>query len=297
LPVLGNNEFVPNYGVWSNDTLNFRILAGAWEPFLSPPERQSLEQGGFYYRDFDRLRVLILNTVIYQVYREEDERDDPYGQFAWLDKVCDEARALGLEPFAFFHVPPSMSTRDRFRYQGWHRKYVSRFAAIFAKHRFAMMCGHLHIAAILPLFNDLNRRDGYILSAPGLSPRHDSNPGFRLIKVRNGLAADYDEYGADIGENPPDVLEWRFAYSFNEMYATKNLSHEAIAGLADRIVRNSSLMWRYRRMMYQRHFFARQFHRCLLGAVSREELGECLKKTPDAVGAIFHAPNHAVPSE
>jgi hypothetical protein len=296
LPVIGNNEFVPNYGTWENDTVNFGILSDIWQGLLSPEERRTLEQGGYYYRDFDRLRVIILNTVIYQVYRSPDDRADPYGQFAWLEKICAAAQDSGREVMVFFHVPPSMSTRDRFSYQGWHQKYVDSFSSIFAKYRFAITCGHLHISAILPVFNSVERRNGYLLSAPGLSMRHDSNPGFRLIRFRHGTPIDYDEFGADVGVQPHDSVEWKFQYSFNQLYGTHNLSHGQLTALADRIFTNSTLMWRYRRMMYQRQFYARQFQGCLLRAVSREELAACLEHAPDAHKAIFHGRKHPPPS-
>jgi sphingomyelin phosphodiesterase acid-like 3 len=296
LPVIGNNELVPNYGTWENDSMNFAILAKMWGKVLSERELETLRRGGYYYRDFDRLRVVVLNTVMYQVYRSFDDRDDPYGQFAWLDRVCEDAQRSGLQVSTFFHVPPSMSTRDRFKYQGWYQKYADQFAEVFAKYRFSMMCGHLHIAAILPLFNNVDNRDGYILSAPALSMRHDSNPGFRLIKFRNGAPIDYDEYSADVGAQPVDVLPWRLEYSFNALYGTRDLSHGQLADLADRLRKNSSLMWRYRRMMYQRQFFTRQVQGCLLRSVSHDEITECTARAPDARSAIFHNLKYLPPS-
>jgi sphingomyelin phosphodiesterase acid-like 3 len=284
LPVIGNNELSPNYGTWSNDSVNFAVLADAWASLLSASERSTLANGGYYFRDFDRLRVIVLNTVIYQVYRAEDTTPDPYGQFAWLDEVCASAQARGLGIFVFFHVPPSMSTRDRFQYQGWYQRYVDQFAQVYFRYRFAMTCGPLHLSAILPLFNGFDRRDGYIMSAPGLSLRHESNPGFRLIRLRNGQPVDFDEYSADIAAMA-DGLEWKRRYSFRALFGTRDLSHRELAALAGRLVENSSLMWRYRRQMYQRHFSARPFHGCLLRSVSREELSACLAMTPASDGS------------
>jgi hypothetical protein len=141
----------------------------------------------------------------------------------------------------------------------------------------------------LSRFNSEGRRNGVILSAPGLSQRHESNSAFRVMQLKHGKPIDFVDYYADIMEDARHVLKWRPAYVFNELYGTTSLSQDELVGLVARLTTNSSLMWKYRRMMYLGHFFWRAFHTCLLTAVSRLELEQCVSEAPDATQSVFHS--------
>jgi hypothetical protein len=281
LPALGNSEFSPNYGVWSNDSLFYANALGVWGRFLAPAERKTFANGGYYFRDFRDTRLIILNTVIYHVNREYTGNTDPNGQFEWLDRVCKEAMKRRLGVLVFFHVPPSAGSRRNLHTQGWHEAYADAFAELYYRHRFTMFCGHLHMDVLLPLTNRFNKRGGYILSAPSLSPKHDSNPAFRVIRVRNGDACDYEQYYADIVANPKGKLEWKLEYSFRKLYGAKNLSEAELHAVATAIKTNSEIMWKYREMMYARNYDRRAFHWCMLDALSKADLQNCLAESAE----------------
>jgi sphingomyelin phosphodiesterase acid-like 3 len=193
--------------------------------------------------------------------------------------VCESAAAQELELLVFFHVPPSITTRDRFQYQGWYPAFINRFAAIYYKYRFAMVCGHIHIDALLPLFNHQGLHAGYIMASPGISLRHNSNPGFRLFKLNNGRLVDYIQFYADLIDNPKETLAWQIQYSFRELYGARDLSQEELTGVARKILNDSSVMWKYREMMYMKNYDTRAFHRCMLVSVSRRELEMCMAES------------------
>jgi hypothetical protein len=54
--LLGSAEFPPNYGIWDNDILNYRMLSESWSEYLNPFESTSFTKGGRFYRDFQRVR-------------------------------------------------------------------------------------------------------------------------------------------------------------------------------------------------------------------------------------------------
>jgi hypothetical protein len=272
LPAMGNNEFAPNYGLWSNDTANYAFVAGAWAGLLTKAETDTLIAGGYYYRDFGRLRIVVLNTVMYHVYRTVDARDDPHGQFAWLRSVCAAARAQNIELLVYFHIPPGIATRAHLNKQGWYPKYAEQFRRIFEEFQFAMVCGHLHKDTLVPMSS------GYIIAAPGISPRHVNNPAFRVIRFASGAPVDYVQFYADLIGNPSELV-WQRQYSFAELYGAKNLSHAELGRVVRRILNDSALMWKYKENMYARNYDKRPFHHCLLVAVSREEMKRCMAES------------------
>jgi sphingomyelin phosphodiesterase acid-like 3 len=280
LPVLGNSEFSPNYGRWSNDTLNYQGLAHLWSQFLDSSEMATFTKGGYFFRDLPQVRIVLLNTVMYHVVRGEGP-SDPYEQLEWLDRVCAEARALGLVVLVFGHIAPAVSTRERLQQQGWRPEYADRFAELAAKHEFTATAGHFHMDALLPLFNSNGRHQGYMMSPPSVSPRHDSNPAFRVIKVHGGLPIDYDQYCGDIVGNPRDDVIWRHEYSFRKLYGVDNLTNVALKAVADKVMSDPDAMWNYREMMHAGNYNTRSFHRCVLVAVSREELTRCLEESTE----------------
>jgi sphingomyelin phosphodiesterase acid-like 3 len=285
LPMLGNREFTPNYGIWRNDTGNYKNAADAFAHFLLTSEIQTFSKGGYYFRDFKKFRIVILNTVPYHSVRKwqcshyndsTDPGDDPWGQFAWLEQVCRSARASGLEIIVFIHAPSGISTRSAFPYQGWMEPFADRFAEIHRLYNFLMACGHLHMDAFLPLFNNRNDKGGFVLASPGLSPRHGNNPGFRVFRFENGKPVDYDQYFADLLRNPQGDVEWKLEYSFRDVYKAADLSQAEIVKVVAKIAADEELMWKYRSFMYAGNYELRAFHRCMLTALSHEEMDKCL---------------------
>jgi hypothetical protein len=133
-----------------------------------------------------------------------------------------------------------------------------------------MISGHLHIDALLPVGS------GFIFGTPGLSPSHDNNPAFRVYKLRKGRLVDYDQYYADLIDNPHDRLEWKFQYSFRKVYGAEDLSQAEVARVVQRIQEDDQMMWKYRSLMYVGHYQFKAFHKCMLTAVSKQELESCL---------------------
>jgi Icc-related predicted phosphoesterase len=274
LPAMGNNEFAPNYGLWSNDTANYAFVAKSWAGLLAKSEVETLTAGGYYYRDFGRLQIIVLNTVMYHVYRPPDDRDDPHGQFAWLQKVCEAGRSQRAEIFVYFHIPPGITTRSHLRSQGWHPKYAEQFRKIYDEFKFTMVCGHLHEDALVPMSS------GYIIATPAISPRHMNNPGFRLFRFARGAPVDYVQFYADLIANPRELV-WKRQYSFRELYGAKNLSHGELRWVVGRILNDSALMWKYRENMHLRNYDKRPFHHCMLSSLSRAEMERCMTESTE----------------
>jgi hypothetical protein len=194
--------------------------------------------------------------------------------------VCADAKSQGLGIVAFFHVPPLMSIGDSVGYQGWHPQYSTQFAELYEKYRFAMVTAHIHIDAFLPFAG------GVILSAPGVSPRHDNNPTFRVFRMKNGQLLDYDQYFADLLAQPTSEPKWKLEYSFRTAYGTADLSQKELRKVTRKIEIDDELLWKYRSFMFAGHYPLKDFHRCMLKAATQLELDRCalMKKEVPAPG-------------
>jgi hypothetical protein len=119
--------------------------------------------------------------------------------------------------------------------------------------------------------------------APGLSPRNNNNPAFRVIRLSGGRPVDYDQYFTDIISNP-EKLVWRLEYSFRQFYEAKDLSEPELHRLVGDLLTNSTLMWKSRKIMLVGNYDARPFHVCMLSAASSSDLHRCISQSPERVG-------------
>jgi sphingomyelin phosphodiesterase acid-like 3 len=140
-----------------------------------------------------------------------------------LDQICEHGQNLNPSILVFCHIAPSVSTRNHLNKQRWQPKYLDRFAELSFRDKFMVTCGHFHFDMFVPIFNSRGRRGGFVTAAPALSPRYGSNPTFKVIKLRNGIVMDYDQFYGEIVENPKEEVEWKFEYSFVKVYGENNL--------------------------------------------------------------------------
>lgn len=234
--VLGNNEYVPNYGKndFSSDIDNFASLyENVIDPYIlknisivdkesANEQRSTFLKGGYYYYDIPEcnLRILSVNSIIYNAYRTRDlklidpngtlnfDLNDPYGQFEWI--LSTSLRAKNEHNYTVgmaLHLPPGMTytTGDYAAVlQGWHKHYIDRFDEILAQANIEFILGaHSHYDMFLPVNGKDSKSKLFSLAAPSVSPQHLNNPGFRIFKIKSsGEVDDYDQYYADIMKNP-----------------------------------------------------------------------------------------------
>jgi sphingomyelin phosphodiesterase acid-like 3 len=184
---LGNNDFVPNYGNFVNDPLDFQSLSEVLTPFFSDDQRSTFLKGGYYSSDFPsrKLRLLLLNTCMYSTVRGYST-PDPYDQFQWIIDSATSAHIKGYTVGIAMHIPPGVSYIDLT--QGWPDQYIERFDQVCKESNILFtLAGHTHYDMLMPVNATDGKSKGYSLSSPSISPQHSNNPGFRLI--------DYDETG------------------------------------------------------------------------------------------------------
>jgi len=277
--VLGNNDYVPNYGTWETDLANFENIGNVMSNHLKDTELATFKTGGYYYKDFihQKLRILFLNSVIYNVRRTLNEsRVDPYYQFDFIRKSSEEALAKGYKIGVIMHISPGITYYDL--NQGFHTFYANVFYNLSKQYNFRfVLTGHSHIDIFVPLQLNNQKPVEFSMSSPSLSPAHVNNPGFRIYDLLDGEISNYVQYYADIMLNPSDNLNWQEEYTFDDGYKQKNVSNNAIAQAVEWISTTGEGMWRYRERIYARADDQNSFFYCILRCRTKAEVENCTK--------------------
>ncbi len=152
LPVIGNNDLVPDYYLDEEDEedeeaheMLLSIANGLTETFLDDNEFGHFVDGGYFSRlvplasSSSSILVLSLNTILYSTRHEPEYSPgnlDPYGQFKWLKgqlhraaaaaSTSTDSKIVGI--YLAGHIPPSIGS---YRHtQLWHEEYIQEFSTI-----------------------------------------------------------------------------------------------------------------------------------------------------------------------
>lgn len=276
LMTIGNNDFQVDYGQTETDPLDFASIAEVLREFMNDEQYNTFLKGGYYYHDIPeaKLRLLLLNTVLYSTSRPEAD-DDPRGQFEWIRTVSTDAKSKGMSVGAAMHIPPGVSHWSMS--QGWYDKYVITFDTLVKELDIKFtMTGHNHNDMLMPVYGNSGASLGYALTSPALSPVHSNNPGFRIVKLGNGEITDIAQYYAEMMMNPEN-LKWELEYEFTKAYNVKDLSRNSLLQTVDWISHTGEGKWCYREKIGARADDHGSFYYCILQATTVEQVKECMK--------------------
>jgi sphingomyelin phosphodiesterase acid-like 3 len=278
LVTLGNNDFVPNYGIKGNDTLDFASIGEVMKRFMNDEQYETFQKGGYYYQDLGKrkLRLLLLNTVTY-AYRRGYWGEDPYDQFAWIEKTAQDGHSKGYKVGIAMHIPAGVSYIGTT--QGWPTEYVSRFDDICKKNDILFtLAGHTHYDMLMPVFGDDGASKGYSLSSPSISLSHSNNPAWRLMIYDENGIRDIHQYYAEVLMNPQDNLRWELEYKFSDAYSVKELSVDNLLKVVKWVTETGEGMWRYKERVGARASENGAFYYCILKATTTEQIDHCMSK-------------------
>jgi hypothetical protein len=271
---LGNHDFFPPWGTFSGDPDDFANFAKV-QLWLSPSELETFRAGGYYYHDFQNLRVLFLNTVMYSTSRNHSGGPDPFGQFAWIESVAADAVAKGLSLGTVMHIPSGV---QRLRSKaGWYPEYITRYHNLTLKYDFQFaLNAHSHLDQFLPTEQaDVPR---YLLSSPSVSPVDGNNPGFRVYQIGDNGIVNYQQYYADILKNPTGDLAWKLEYDFNAAYGVGDASPSSLVKAALYARDDVAGRWLYHGRLYNQAIEDGGFYYCALTCTTAAEILACQKK-------------------
>ncbi len=214
---------------------------------------------GYYSaKPIDGLRIIALNTVIFSrkftAVDGTNPVDDGIRQLKWLNAQLKDAADKGDKVYIAMHIPPGI---DAYQYTKtpdnagmWARlpdkqnSWLNGFLAIVDQYQHTIagiLYGHTHMDELRRLYDITGTRMTAIaISAPGITPQHDNNPGFKLVQ--------YDKQSKDLLDfttyyTTPSAGTWGNAtYSFNSVFGFppgntmyKNLSTASITAITTQL--------------------------------------------------------------
>ena len=202
--------------------------------------------GYFSAKPTDGLRVIAMNTVLHASnYFPADGSDkftDASQQLSWLSDQLDDAQKQGEKALIALHIPPGINAYNykliQNRATNW-KKYPApndwnnQFLQIVADHQetiTGVLYGHTHMDELRRLYNPAGTEITEIgISAPGVTPNHDNNPGFKIVEFdsKSKELIDYTTY-----YTLPENTTWgNDSYSFNQEfgYSNKNTMFENLS--------------------------------------------------------------------
>ena len=156
---------------------------------------------GYYSaRPIEGLRMIGLNTVIYAKHFLTVDGthpiDDGNDQMNWLAAELKDSKAKGDKVYIAMHIPPGNDaykfgkTPDNasmwVRPGGQNYTWENRFLALVDQYQSSIagiLFGHTHMDEIRRLYDSTGTHiTAVAISAPGVTPQHDNNPGFKLVQ-------------------------------------------------------------------------------------------------------------------
>ncbi|GMF21986.1 unnamed protein product [Phytophthora fragariaefolia] len=183
---------------------------------------------------------------------DTSRQPDPFGQFAWLDKILAELQSAGKFAYIAGHIAPIVDS-----YGGnpqWHTKYIARYKEIVGKYSDvikAQFFGHVHSVEFRVPVPSLDREDNAFQLLPmyitgSISPLFGNNPSFMVWDYDTGTyeILDYTVYASYIAETDPQ-LDWKLLFKASDAYGLKSLSLTELSAFVQRVEHNVSLVEEY----------------------------------------------------
>ena len=190
---------------------------------------------GYYSaRPIDGLRIISLNSIILgRYYLPVDgvsQLEAGNQQLDWLEAQLEDAAGQGEAVYIAMHIPPGNDayavSHDKTETWMWAKlpdtgdTWLDQFLGMTAKYDetiAGMLYGHTHMDELRRLYDP---EDGSLtevaISAPGITPNHYNNPGFKTVwyDAESKELLDFETF-----YSTPTATEWGDAsYKFSEIF-------------------------------------------------------------------------------
>ncbi|WP_319549393.1 metallophosphoesterase [Desulfogranum marinum] len=192
-------------------------------------------QMGYYSaRPIEGLRVITLNSIILgQRYHQVDgveQVDAGNTQMSWLSTELVAARLSGEKVLIIMHIPPGKNAyavaHNRTPTQMWaqlplpNNNWMHQFLTLVKQYQSeitGILYGHTHMDEVRRLYDvDGVNITEVAVSAPGVSPQHNNNPGFKIYwySYSTKELLDFETY-----YTTPAALSWgKQSYHFSTIF-------------------------------------------------------------------------------
>ncbi|GMF32029.1 unnamed protein product [Phytophthora lilii] len=207
-------------------------------------------RGYLSYLMNEKLTMITLNTVPHLP--DTSDQPDPFGQFAWLDRILGELQDAGKFAYIAGHIAPIVDS-----YGGnpqWHIKYIVKYKEIVGKYADvikAQFFGHVHSVEFRVPVASLDGNDDSFQLLPmyitgSISPLFGNNPSFMVWEYDTETyeVLDYAVYASYIADSDPQ-LDWKLLFKASEAYGLNSLSLGELSAFVQRAEQNVSLIEDY----------------------------------------------------
>lgn len=247
----GNNDSLDwDYASFTSAAGETALSAAGWD---GPTLNLAVEPGananlGYYSAvPLPGLRVVALNTVLMSsAYPcahqgdaagtcEDQQNQEVEAELGWLAEQLETADEAGQKVLVAMHIPPGVdayqSPKRMWNERAWDDKLLATLAASPAP-IVGLAFGHTHVDELRRLYagGETDELLALALSAPGITPGHGNNPGFKAVSLDAGLAlADALTWYA----SAPDSAAPVYAYADDGCYHYTEVFGCTVGSLAD----------------------------------------------------------------
>ena len=247
-PVLGNHDSFPQHQFPARDYWVYDVAAELWAPLLPADALVTLKRGGYYsVLVAPRLRLLVLNTVIYCRYNnvtKDAATTDPGGQIAWMRSQLANSSAAGEAVYVASHIPPGM-TLDPF-----HARFIKPFLDGMRGYHHVIrgsFWGHIHLD-MFQLLGDARAgsSDFHVAHlAATLGIKTGKNPSFRRYltdTATNYTVQDWSTFYMDLAAaNKAGKITWKELYSARKTFGIADASPASMRKLVNSMQKDTAL--------------------------------------------------------
>ena len=221
-------------------------------------QNKTILKGGYFYNYFylnggKRIKVISLNTMFYDtnnLFTKYSSDTDIRGQWAWLDKMLNDAYLMGEKVWLLLHIPPSNAMEDNI-YRNKFISYLSKYKDTIA----ATFSGHIHSDNFKLYFDGAGDLVGDLVedlvgfgTIPSSIMPDKINPSFRVIEYdrADGALLNYKQYSTDLNNTiKSGALDYKVNYDFHKLYGVNNFSKESFLQIYHNMRMNNSILDKY----------------------------------------------------
>eukprot|EP00794_Sanderia_malayensis_P008096 gene8096-8964_t len=222
VPLIGNNDLPGHYVLPTNKSYYESVLA-IWKPLIVCEKcklkvtteaelRSTFLIGGYYKAEIKSANVVLLqlNTNYWSVTALSKSASPKIYEVAdmqmkWLEEQLKACKAAGKKAITTGHIPPGIDG-----YSGkvfWRQNYTSKYIEMVTKTYkdviIGQLYGHIHKdnIRVQSATDKMTSKDlSFILTAPGITPIFNNNPGFRVVSLdtKRQVLTDYEQHYMDL---------------------------------------------------------------------------------------------------
>jgi sphingomyelin phosphodiesterase acid-like 3 len=271
LPLLGNNDVIPDYYIDIADKKHMKIFSDTFLNLsvISNDEAEQLSNGGYYGRTMGNFRILCLNTVIYSIAHQPklpNYNNDPFDQFTWMEIELQQHDNIYL----IGHIPPTISSY--FFEDMWEERYRKIYESLTEKYSSKIrmqLFGHFHSNEFR-----MHGKNLTLFLGPSITPVYNNNPAFQIVHfdASDGALVDIETFIYNLSDSVSD--NWTKLSSFRQHYGLEDMLRDGIKkGILDPMLKKNETVLRQFLFSYKYGTYSRSMQLCLsrgIDACSRQ---------------------------